>query len=427
MNVNNSLATFAKQLQVFSLSVYLYLLVAFLVGISFTIWDLYLNFYILEMGFNRDFLGLVHSTASLAILLFGLPMGVLIDRVGRKPATLLGLLLAASAATALLLSDSRVAILGFSFLMGLGGGFFFISQRPMLALLTDTENRNMLFSLAFGLATFAGVIGNYLGGFFPTWLEQGVGISIGTSESYQWALLLSMGLLFAAILPALLIDPPERQDAKKKNAPRTTKIRSVLRKPILWKLALPNLIIGLGAALLVPYFNLFFVERFQVDLKTLGSLFAFSALVTALGSLLAPRLARKFNGRIRAVVILQASSLVFLLLLGFSPILNLAVIGFIVRGSLMQMGTPLFESFSMDQVPENEQGTLSSVQELAWVFGWTVGPYISSLVQQTYGFAPLFIATTILYALAGVVTWIMFHTPETLPTQKPLPTLHHLE
>jgi len=37
--------------------------------------------------------------------------------------------------------------------------------------------------------------------------------------------------------------------------------------------------------------------------------------------------------------------------------------------------------------------------------GWAVGPFISGVVQQNYGFAPLFIATAVLYFVAVLLQW----------------------
>jgi len=66
----------------------------------------------------------------------------------------------------------------------------------------------------------------------------------------------------------------------------------------------------------------------------------------------------------------------------------------------------------MEQTPERHQGFVSSVMNIAWQIGWSVGPYISGLVQVRYGFAPLFIATTILYLLADGTMWLLFRNSE---------------
>jgi MFS family permease len=59
-------------------------------GIVFSIWWLFFNFYILELGFSREYLGLVTSATSAAALLLGIPLGVLSDRIGRKKAMVWG-------------------------------------------------------------------------------------------------------------------------------------------------------------------------------------------------------------------------------------------------------------------------------------------------------------------------------------------------
>jgi MFS family permease len=131
------------------------------------------------------------------------------------------------------------------------------------------------------------------------------------------------------------------------------------------------------------------------------------------GSLMAPRLSTVLGGKIRAVVATQSSSIVFLLLLGFSPGLWLASVSYLVRTALMNMSAPLYSAYCMERTPEEHQGLVNSVLNLAWSVGWAVGPFISGLVQQHYGFAPLFIATAVLYAVACLLVWLLFRRSET--------------
>jgi len=74
----------------------------------------------------------------------------------------------------------------------------------------------------------------------------------------------------------------------------------------------------------------------------------------------------------------------------------------------MNMVAPLFDAFAMERTKEAEQGTINSLRVLAWSFGWAVGPYISGIVQQQYGFSPLFITTAVLYTLGIGLTWVFF-------------------
>jgi MFS family permease len=193
-------------------------------------------------------------------------------------------------------------------------------------------------------------------------------------------------------------------------------LKGTITRPITLKLSLPNLIIGFGAAILIPYMNIFFHERFQISDQALGVLFALSSLFTGIGAFIGPRLAILMGTKIRAVVFTQGLSLIFMLLLGFSPYFYLAALAFLIRSALMNMSVPLYDAFSMEQVQEREQATVVSVKETAWQMGWTFGPYISGLVQETHGFNPLFIVTSVLYAISTLITWMFFRDSEVPPT-----------
>jgi MFS family permease len=158
--------------------------------------------------------------------------------------------------------------------------------------------------------------------------------------------------------------------------------------------------------------NLYFSETFQVKSNVLGALFSLSALFVGVGSILGPHLVQKFNSKIRVVVMTQASSLVFLLVLAFSPFAWLAAIGYLLRGMLMNMAVPLYNAFCMENVSESEQGVVNSLISNSWTAGWAIGPFLSGLIQIRYGFQPLFLTTAFIYLLSILSTWIFFHQYE---------------
>ena len=187
----------------------------------------------------------------------------------------------------------------------------------------------------------------------------------------------------------------------------------VVPKVSVWQLTVPNLFIGLGAALMVPYFNIFFVEVFGISNQLLGSLFSAASLFTGLSIMAAPSLAKHLKGRIKAIVYAQGASLIFLLAIGFSPWLGLAMVGFLARGALMNMVNPLYSAFAMEQVEEGEQGTLNSLMALSWQVGWAMMPLVSGLIQERYGFTPIFLGTAVFYAVGIGLIWIFFKDQET--------------
>jgi MFS family permease len=178
------------------------------------------------------------------------------------------------------------------------------------------------------------------------------------------------------------------------------------------KLATPNFLIGMGAAILIPYMNVFFKDKFAISDSLLGLLFSLSSMFIGVGSLIGPRLTTRLGGKIRTVAFTQLASVLFMLMIGFVPSLWVAGFASLMRAALMNMSAPLYSAFCMEQTPAHQQGMASSVLNVAWLIGWSVGPYLSGVVQQRYGFSPLFITTTILYLIAVGVMWRMFSHAE---------------
>ncbi len=423
MSINTIITNQKKQFLTLNRSAKLWLLVIVMSGVFFAGYDLFFNFYILARGFDKEFLGMANSIYPAAILLFGLPMGIVSDRLGRKRSIMIGQAFFIATFLTVASTSNPTIILTVLFIGGTGDSLFVVSQTPLLAELSDKKNRNYLFSMNWGLAILARMVGNYLAGQLPLGFENLFGFQSGSSMSYQAVLLTCVGLMFLTLVPLAMIKLPEKLMEKDENGDAVEKkvvngikhnLQNILKGKLVWKFFLPNIQLSLGAALIIPYLNLFFVEKFGVNDQLLGTLFSLGALTTGLSALASPSLANKMGTRIRAVVTVQGASVVFLLLLGFSPLTAIAAIAFLARSALMNMGNPLYDSFAMDQVDEEQRGALNSILVLSWEIGWALGPLISGFVQESYGFTPLFIATAVLYSSGIGLIWYFFrdHEPD---------------
>jgi MFS family permease len=365
----------------------------------------------------------VNAAPSLSALLLGVPMGLLSDRMGRKRAMMIGFALANFAIIAMILGRSEGVILAGALVLGATSQLYVLSQAPFMMKTSDDKTRDVLFSLSFGMFPLASTAGNFLAGYLPGLFTRWFNLANST-VAYQMVLVFCVIISFLVLVPISFIHEPKKDmTVEKTESPEhRPSVWKVLLRPLTLKLAIPNLVIGLGAATLVPYFNVFFAERFQMGDSTLGILFSLGSLLTGIGCIIGPRLVGNLGGKVRTVVFGQGASLVFLLLIGFSPWPWLAVIGFLARGALMNMVAPLFDAFALEQSHETEHGAVNSIRNLAWNVGWTVGPYVSGIVQQRYGFSPLFVSTAILYALGISLTWIFFR-PKALREPLPVPVM----
>lgn len=415
MSIKSNLHYQWKQLRSLDRNAWLFLTVTVLTGIFFAGWNLYFNFYFLALGFSRSWLGIFSGMHPAATLIFALLMGVISDKIGPKAAMLIGTLGFLVGCIFTVTTSNPYFIMIALFLAGVLDALYIVNHLPVLSRLTTKENKSFLFSLNFGLSTFAGMLGNFLAGYMPSWLQTWFSLQVGSTENYRTVILFGIIMTIVAFtVPMLMIQIPDAAETEDENTETGNKesswqsIKQVFAQPITWKLFTPNFLIGFGAALLVPFMNLFLVDKFGVSEWGLGILFSVAGFLTGVGSLLSPTLEKAFGSRIRAVVLAQGLSLIFLLVLGFGPALSLAVMGFLMRGALMNMGIPLWDSFSMDQVPEKQQARISSILFIAWQIGWAIAPSFSGIVQENFGFTPLFIATGLLYASAILVTWVFF-------------------
>jgi MFS family permease len=409
---------YIKPIRSFKRPAQLFLWMTVIDGVIVSSWWLFFNFYILESGHSLDFLGLANSMPAIAGLLLGIPIGRLSDRIGRKPAILLGI----GGATVMMLiqitAHQAFVILVAAFLTGAFNMLFIVSQAPLMVKLTKPENRTLLFSLNYGLSTISGAVGNLFAGQLPSIFGNILGVQATSATAYQTVLIAAVLLGTTAMIPMWLMHEPEtRQTTPEPASVGAGRSPGLMRITV--KMATPNVLIGFGAAILIPYMNVFFKDQFVISDKLLGTMFSLSSLMIGVGSLIGPRLALRLGGKVRAVAFTQFSSLVFLMLIGFSPFYWLAAIGFLMRTMLMNMSQPLFSAFCMEQVPERDQGLVNSVLNMSWQVGWSVGPYISGVVQENYGFTPLFLATGGLYLIAILTMWTFFQKAE--KTLQPLP------
>jgi len=104
----------------------------------------------------------------------------------------------------------------------------------------------------------------------------------------------------------------------------------------------------------------------------------------------------------------QAISIPFLLVLGFVPILGVAVGAALARAALFNMGSPLFDAFAMERTDEAARPAVIGLINGAYSAGYLVAPVISTRVQARYGFTPLFVMTAICYALAVTANYWFF-------------------
>ena len=398
---------------------WLYLLHAALLTSSLAISGLFFNLLILALGYPLTFLGWLNMVSIAVAALLSVPLWWLVTRIGLRPALLTS---AAFQATSIFTFAIRPTAAPLLLAVALGGAaavLFQVSSPPFMMRHSDPAARDHLFSANAAINIGLAGVGSLVAGVLPALFGRMLGVDAESALAYRTTFAVAGTGLALSLIPLLLIDerattndPQPPTPNPQPPTPRRWSLpepwRSLIRHPgPLLKLLASPFFISWGAALLIPYLNLFFKESFAIPDRVLGLIFAALGITTGLAALAGPVISARI-GKIGTVVLTQALSIPFLLMLGFVPLFYVAVGAALARGALFNMGSPLFDAFAMERTDEAARPVVIGLINGAYSVGYLAAPVISTRVQERYGFMPLFLITAICYGLAVLANYWFF-------------------
>jgi MFS family permease len=414
----------------FSRDARLILVTSLVTGAAISLWWIDFNLYLVALGYSTATIGLVSTLASLAGGIVAFPASAWSDRVGRRVVFYGGLIAGIVALVGLLASEALVVVVLSAALWSMGFQAFQVVIAPYMTEHSDPDHRNELFAVQFAIQNVTNIVAAILGGVVATAIAAWMGMPEGGPGTYRIILVImlvlsALGLVSVARLtddrPSRTMAPRLRSlgepaafpaDPRRSRAFLGITIRDRARFA---KLVIPGLLISIGAGQIIPFLNLFIQRRFGLDLASLNAVFALTSLGTVLAILAQPWLARRF-GQITSVVLVQALSIPFLVVLGFSPILWTVIAAMMVRNSLMNAGNPIFNAFAMEQVTAAERASLSAAMSVLWQVGWVIGGTWYAVLQATIGFdagyTVNFVTIITLYSIATCLYWIWFRAAD---------------
>lgn len=406
-----TLHTYLTRLRAFSRNARLILVMSFLEGLGIGGFRLLFNFYVLSLGYDEAFVGTLQTMQSLAAILAAIPAAYLADRLPSRP-LLLGVPLGIGISIiGLVALPEPLFLAAFRMLLGTAIAAREVVVATYLMANTSDEERQWVFSFNFGFMMAATFFGFTIGGVLPAWIGGLIGTAATSTAAYQGAI----GILGAAAalggVPALLLSRPRNETGLRPESPWI-----LLRRHgrSLLQYLLPNIIIGLGAGMMMPFMNIYFRKVYGRSDAFIGVLFAGGSIFMALAQFLGPVLAEA-KGKIRAVIFTQALSIPFLALLGLGAFLvpagivpvglavAVAILAFNARIALMNMGNPIYQTFVLEHVHRDVRAMSMSLLSISFQFGWFVMPQVSGSLQVwfgDFGFVPVFAGVIVFYATA---------------------------
>ena len=402
---NGVVKTYIERIRAFRPNARKYLISIMIYGAGFGVHRILFNFFLRSLGYEETLMGLLSTVSSMTVLIAALPMGYLADLLGRKLSLVIsGLVIGASILLMVIFPSVPMLIL-MNILMGAGSSLGSVTSGPFLMENSGEIERTYLFSISSGLRMAAFSVGDWVGGYLPTWFGDILDVSAVSSTAYAWAIGVAGVTVIVAVIPRLLLRRNMLPNDELSVFAPLTYARE--HPGMLTKLLLPMFITSIGAGLIMPFMNIFFSKVHNQPDPVIGTMFAWGSLAMGVGLILAPALADRY-GKIKVVVLTQGISIPFLVLLGFSPVFGLSALAYYVRLTLMNMSSPIYQTFVMEQVDAESRAMVASLNSMVHSFGRAFSPVISGWMQVNYGFGPPFLGTIILYVVAIAMYYFFF-------------------
>ncbi|HHJ98437.1 MAG TPA: MFS transporter [Actinobacteria bacterium] len=378
-----------------------YLMVAVLQNMGYGVIGTAFAIYLKDRGFSEAVVGDVEGALALAAAAVCLVLPPLVTSLGyRRLMVFAGLALGLSR-PGQAYAPSAIAIVTLGLLYGVGDGAMQTLSTSFLSENAERGRRTHLFTADFVARTGAMVAGSLIGGVVPVLLRP----TIGELDAYRATIVLAALIMMASGVFAAHISDPPTTGRTRPVAAWIASLKGFRSWGRVARLLVPEMLLSLGAGLVMPFVALFLKHRLGATVTEVGVIQAVSSIAMAIAALSTPRLARRL-GLAGTIVVTELASLPFLLAIPFTQSLPVAASLFWFRGMLMNMSWPIYNQLSMAGLPPSDKPLVAGWMRFGWSVAWLAGSAIGGrLMEQSYT-TPYFY-TAALYALGAIATFVL--------------------
>lgn len=341
--------------------------------------------YLEELGWSTLSIGSVLAAGGILGILLVPLIGVLSDRLGRKPFVLFSETLTAGCALIGILSTNpfllciAITFSGFGKADAGSASPFAPAEQAWLASFIPVSERGKVYSLNnafcfFGMASGAILVG--------TLSQSEFNFSEITSFRLAFYFTLVLSLVTSFIVLTIREDGGFQYQSARDTESKDKKIGKDEKKTIqeenvaIIKLAAINVLNGLAIGLTGPMMSYWFSAKFGVSLNQIGYTLALTFFATGVTSILQARFTRKL-GTVRSVVLFRYIASFFLILMPILSSFVLVSIIYIIRTALNRGTQGAQQALSVSLTRGKRNGLASSINLFSMRFPISIGPYIA--------------------------------------------------
>ena len=390
----------------FSKNSKLFLAANFFFSFGMNIFFVFFNLYLLKKGINEQQIGSIASIAALSGGIGILLVSPYLSSIKHIKSLKIAVICAVSAIFGFTMTADFNNLMGLAVIYGMTTAFFTTMQVPISMEIVKQSMRKYYFAISTAMFILNGTLATLFTGYFPDFMIKYFIFSEGRAydlvlENIAFSLLISLCILF-------FVKEHEKIDIE-----RVVLLKNIQDLPLkkFFIIGMPTLLVGLGAGLMVPLFNVYFKQKLDFSLKEISIIFMVSQLLMGLFTLLTPILSKKFRP-VTFILLTQALSIPFILLIINTRSIFLVTMAFTLRASLMNMSRPIQSHFEMACFKTKYRAAFAAFKAFFWNISWAISTLAAGYFQFHKMFdIPLYLSF-LLYIVMLLFVFIRFYKKE---------------
>jgi|GEM_PF-1999077 len=323
-----------------------------------------------------EWYGYLLSAATFALMLTSFPGGHLSDVIGRKWLIFAGWGLIGIGMFMLIIIQAKWFLILASLVMGVGEGISISASHALLADLVKDEHLSREYGTITALAILVAAGGPLLmGQIIKHYHSDGLGVSLSLSICAALSILAAgLSLFFRE---------------KKQHATNIPGMRDLFRlggftkkeKRVVRDILIVEAITGLGAGMTVPFFSIFFLNRFSSSPEHLSYIFTAATFAVAIATFCIGLIGERVK-KLDAMVFGNAASIPMAIGITLSPTLLFGGVFYVLRSTLANMLMPIWGAFMMRSLGTSVRGKALGLNHMAWNLFWVLGSLVGGHVTN---------------------------------------------
>ncbi len=396
------MSDYLQTLRLFSPKLRLFLLaMGVMAMVPFGIIAVLFNLYLLRLGFDARYIGLLAGLGQLVWAAAALPAGLLGNRIGLRNSMEAGIFVFGIALALILLVELlpqaywQAWLLGSQMLLNVGVAIITVTIPAYLMALTGERERKHAFGLFAALIPTAAFLGSLLAGMLPDFWARQLGVTLDAAAPYKLALWAGPILCGLAMLPLLRTDPGRVTGQAGSGG---VDERAPIRLLVFWGVMVFLAAVGEGA--MRTFYNVFLDAQLAVPPTTIGLVMGVGQLLPIAAALALPLLLTRW-GTGNTLLVMMLASGVFLIPLALTGQLWIAAGAYMaIMAAIACLGTSR-DLFGQELVIPRWRTSSQGVAMIGMSLGWAAAGVIGGVLIEAAGFSTLFLAGALAAFLAA--------------------------